>query len=209
MRHACDYNPVTSIARTAIARDRSLPLLRAAFLLAGLAAATLARAALNGQTVASALLAGTGLGIALLAISALAGWRPGRPALRSVPVGLAGGAILLLLPRLIGSGVVVRLGIAPEPMAAWLAVTILVAAAEEVLLRGALVDALAEGLGFTPALVVSSIAFGLMHVPLYGWGVLPADAAAGIWLLGLRLAGGGLGAPVVAHAMVDIATWWL
>jgi hypothetical protein len=48
-----------------------------------------------------------------------------------------------------------------------------------------------------------------MHVPLYGWGVVPVDLAAGVWLAGLRLAGGGVGAPVVAHLLADLAGWWL
>jgi hypothetical protein len=30
-----------------------------------------------------------------------------------------------------------------------------------------------------------------------------------VWLCGLRLASGGVAAPAVAHALADLATWWL
>jgi membrane protease YdiL (CAAX protease family) len=59
------------------------------------------------------------------------------------------------------------------------------------------------------AIVVTSVAFALMHVPLYGWHVVPLDLGVGIFLGGLRLASGGIAAPAVAHAVADIATWWL
>jgi len=48
-----------------------------------------------------------------------------------------------------------------------------------------------------------------MHVPLYGWHVVPLDLGVGIFLGGLRLAGGGWAGPAIAHAVADLATWWL
>jgi hypothetical protein len=48
-----------------------------------------------------------------------------------------------------------------------------------------------------------------MHVPLYGWHVVPLDLGVGLWLAGLRLATGGIAAPAIAHTIADLATWWL
>jgi membrane protease YdiL (CAAX protease family) len=182
---------------------------RAAWLLAGLAAATFARAAANGQSITTALAAGSGFGIALLVAAILAGWRPSWPRGRSLVIGAVGGVVLLALPLLLHPAAASAIGMRPGPLAAWAVVTILVASAEEVLLRGALFDAIGQRYGLSGAVVVSSLAFALMHVPLYGWTVVPLDIAAGVWLCGLRLASGGVAAPAVAHALADLATWWL
>jgi membrane protease YdiL (CAAX protease family) len=182
---------------------------RAAWLLAGLAAATFARAAANGQPTTTALAAGSGFGVALLVAAILAGWRPAWPRGRSLVIGAVGGVVLLALPLLLHPGAASAIGMRPGPLAAWAVVTILVATAEEVLLRGALFDAIGQPYGLLGAVVVSSLAFALMHVPLYGWTVVPLDIAAGVWLCGLRLASGGVAAPAVAHALADLATWWL
>jgi len=56
---------------------------------------------------------------------------------------------------------------------------------------------------------VTSVAFALMHVPLYGWHVVPLDLGVGIWLGGLRLLGRGVAAPALAHVLADLVTWWL
>ena len=53
------------------------------------------------------------------------------------------------------------------------------------------------------------MAFALMHVPVYGWGVVPVDLAAGVLLAGLRYLTGGTAAPTMAHLLADLATWWL
>jgi membrane protease YdiL (CAAX protease family) len=199
----------TSAAAAAPPRWRAIPL-RAGWLLGGLAAATLARGAANGASSANqALLAGTGFGIALLGIALVAGWPPARPSPRALAIGTFGGAILVLLPLLLHPVALNVPGMRPTPFPEWAAVTLLVASAEEVLLRGALFSAVGRSYGLPAAVVVSSIAFALMHVPLYGWAVVPLDLAAGVWLAGLRMAGGGVGAPAVAHALADLATWFI
>jgi len=48
-----------------------------------------------------------------------------------------------------------------------------------------------------------------VHVPLYGVGALPLDAAVGLLLGGLRLLTGGWVAPAAAHALADVAGGWL
>ena len=96
----------------------------------------------------------------------------------------------------------------------WAVVVTAVAVAEEVLLRGALWQALVAQ-GETPArgellaLPVTTAAFALLHVPLYGWAVLPLDLTVGLLLGGLRMVSGGWGAPAVAHTLADLAGWWL
>jgi membrane protease YdiL (CAAX protease family) len=183
--------------------------LRATWLIGLLCAAALARAALNGNATLTAFAAGLGFGMLLLAGAALAGWRVGRPSARGLAIGIAGGIVLVLLPRLLHPGVGAPIGMRPEPFVAWMAVTGVVAVGEEALLRGALLDAVRDAAGLPAAVLLTSVAFALMHVPLYGWGVIPVDLAAGVWLAGLRLARGGVGAPAAAHLLADLAGWWL
>ncbi len=181
---------------------------RAVLLGAGLGTAALARAALTGTGAASAYLAGTGFGAALLCLAFAAGWRPARPRAASVGLGILGGLILVGLPLLAGPATRAVTAMRPEPFAAWLVVTALVVTAEEVLLRGAFLSAVDEAAGPAAAVTASSLAFALMHVPLYGWGVVPIDVAAGVWLAALRYLSGGVAAPAVAHFLADLATRW-
>jgi membrane protease YdiL (CAAX protease family) len=181
----------------------------AAWLLAALAASALVRAALNGQTALSAFAAGGAFGVGLVAISATTGWRPAMPRLSSVLLGAAGGLLLVALPRLAHPSLPSAIGIRPEPFLAWGLVTAFVVVGEEALLRGALFSALSEAAGPLAAVLVTSFAFGLMHVPLYGWQVVPLDLGVGVLLGGMRLATGGIAAPAVTHLIADLSTWWL
>ena len=74
---------------------------------------------------------------------------------------------------------------------------------------GRLFDALRRAGGIAPAILITTVAFALLHLPLYGWHVVPLDLAVGLAFAGLRLATGGLAAPAAAHAVADLATWWL
>ncbi|HLY35965.1 MAG TPA: CPBP family intramembrane glutamic endopeptidase [Candidatus Limnocylindria bacterium] len=206
---------MTALAGESLARPRpdSRRYVRVAWLLAGLGGVALSRAAANGNGAPSAFGAGAAFGAATLGLAWLDGWRPRIPAARglavSLAVGLAGGLVLVALPELTGGGGAIGLGMRPQPFAAWVLVTLLVSAGEEVLIRGALLDAVEAAFGLPVAIGLSGLAFALVHAPLYGWGVLPLDLAAGVWLAGLRLTGGGLAAPIVAHALADLASWWL
>ena len=91
----------------------------------------------------------------------------------------------------------------------WAVITIVVATAEEAILRGSLFDVLTRSHGALAAVLVTSVVFALLHVPLYGWHVVPLDLGVGLWLAGLRLISGGVAAPAVAHVVADLATWWL
>jgi len=182
---------------------------RAAWLSAGLGAAALARSAFIGTGTAGAFLVGTVFGLTLLGFALSAGWRPALPRLGSLGVGVVGGLILVGIPEVVGPSSRAVIGIRPDPFLAWVAVTALVVAAEEALLRGALLSVLDEAGGPVVAVAASSVAFALMHVPVYGWGVVPIDLAAGVLLAGLRYLTGGTAAPTVAHLLADMATWWL
>ena len=93
--------------------------------------------------------------------------------------------------------------------APWAAVTMLVAVAEELVLRGSLFGAILRARGPGVAVGITTVIFALMHVSLYGWHVVPLDLAVGLWLAGLRLTTRGVAAPAIAHIVADLATWWL
>lgn len=182
---------------------------RAAAITSGLTLAAAVRVALNGAGVGPAFLAGTVFGAVLIGLALAAGQPIGRPRLVGVAGGLAGGIVLVLLPVVARPGPSLPLGAHPEPFALWLAVTMVVAVGEEAVLRGTLFDAVSGAAGLPLAIAITSAAFALLHVPLYGWHVVPLDVAVGIWLAGLRLVGRGIAAPTIAHVIADVATWWL
>lgn len=135
---------------------------------------------------------------------------------RTVGAAAAGVAFGLVLVGIVtvgatiaGAQLVPGLGRPAADFAPWAAITILVASAEEALLRGRLFDAIRRTGGVLPAVAITTIAFALMHVPLYGWHVVPLDLAVGLAFAGLRLATRGVVAPAAAHSTADLATWWL
>jgi manganese/iron transport system permease protein len=154
-------------------------------------------------------LLGAVFGAALVAMAVVAGWRPSRLAIGSLLVGLLAGLVLVALPRLADPLMPALIGMRPEPLAGWVLVTTVVVAGEEALLRGALFGALERSAGPLAAVAVTSLAFALMHVPLYGWQVGLLDLGVGVWLAGLRLATGGVAAPALAHWIADLSTWWI
>ena len=193
-----------------IALPRPRPgIARAAWLVVALFAAAALRAALNGHTAASAFVIGGAFGTALIAAAVKAGWRPAMPQVSSLLIGMLGGFSLIAAARLAHPLLIGVVGMRPEPFIGWVFVTALVVMGEEVLLRGALFTAIEEGAGPLLAVLVTSLAFGVIHVPLYGWQVVPLDVGVGIFFGGLRLVSGGIAAPTVAHLLADLSTWWL
>ena len=189
---------------------------QAGLLVAGLAAVVGARWAATVDGVAGSLTVGLIFGAALLALAALSS----RPAIeRNLPaaaaIGGGGGLVLVaiaLIARLSASSSPIPPGLFAGPVALfvpWVAITVVVATAEELVLRGALFRAVEASGGLMAAIVLTTLAFALMHVPLYGWRVVPLDLGVGLWLAGLRLLSGGVVAPAIAHAMADLAAWWL
>jgi membrane protease YdiL (CAAX protease family) len=155
-------------------------------------------------------LVGALFGIVFVALARAGGMRFIVPARSAVLVGLAGSVVLVVLA--LGASQLAGQPLRAVPkteFAAWVLITIVVASAEELVLRGALFDALRDSAGLSIAVIVTSLAFALMHVPLYGWHVVPLDLGVGVFLAGLRLAAGSVAAPAIAHVAADLATWWL
>ena len=206
--------------------DRAVALRATGFAAFGLIAAIAVRAAMLRSRFLPEGFDGTAFAVLLVAVAA--GTRaamaalPAEPAAgqlhtsrpRAMAIGTLGGAVLVAVPVALRVLDPVRGPLSPAAgidvgFGLWIGVTLAVAAAEEFLLRGALFDACTAAFGVRTTLVVTSVAFALMHVPFYGWGVIPLDFAVGLWLGGLRVATGGVLAPTVAHALADVAAWWL
>lgn len=118
------------------------------------------------------------------------------------------GALVLIVPIAIAGGSLGKHTPAGN-FWVWSLVVSLVAIAEEAFLRGVLYDALQHWLSRNWAIAGGAAVFGLMHVPLYGWSVLPLDIIVGVWLGGLRSYSRSFMAPAIAHSLADMAGWWL
>ncbi len=184
-------------------------LARSGLVALGLSAIIVVRWAAALRFVADPIVIGFGFGTCLLALAVAGGARATMPRDRSLPVGLAGGAVLVLVALVARGGAPLSTFPTGVPLLPWAAATVLVAVGEEVVLRGVLFDALGARGGALVAILATSIAFALIHVPVYGWHVVPLDFGVGLWLAGLRLISGGVGAPATAHAIADLATYWL
>ncbi|MHB8400335.1 MAG: CPBP family glutamic-type intramembrane protease [Candidatus Limnocylindrales bacterium] len=186
------------------------PLVRPAIVLLALMAVAALRWTIVIDGDAPALATGLGFGVALVAVAIVSGVTFGNARPVAIATGIVGGLVLvgLALTSRLAPGPTVPFAPASSFLP-WAGVTVLVAFAEELVLRGALFDAIAAASGDLVAVVVTSVAFALIHVPLYGWHVVPLDLGVGLWLGGLRLVSGGVAAPAVAHAIADLATWWL
>jgi membrane protease YdiL (CAAX protease family) len=207
----------TPWARAVAARPFHEPVVRAVVVMILLGIVVGLRWAVTIGAMVDGVPVGAAFGTLLIAAAVASGWRPARPA-RAAP----GGMLLARLAAGLAAGLVlVGLSLAvrgPGPWVAfdpagsfapWAAVTVLVAVAEEVILRGALFEAVEESGGAVLALATTSAAFALLHVPLYGWHVVPLDLGVGLFLGGLRVLTGGVAAPAMAHVVADIATWWM
>ncbi len=175
----------------------------------GLATVVAARWFATSNVVADPIVVGVGFGLGLIAVGVVSRTTIRVPSPSGVGLGIIGGGLLigvaLLPPAASGATPTVRV-LAFGP---WAAATVLVATAEEVVLRGALFERFAGLGGPVAAIAVTSVAFALMHVPSYGWQVVPLDLGAGLLLGALRLLSGGITAPAIAHVVADLATWWL
>ena len=176
-----------------------------ALLVLGFVLTVVARVLVGGTGVAQSAGAGLLFGALLLVLAAVARTEV-RVSVRAIGLGLAGSA-LLCLPVLLTHG--------DRPLhqqsgfEQWAVVVGFVAVAEEVFLRGTLYDAVERLAGSNTAIAVAAVAFALLHVPLYGWHVVPLDLAVGVVLGELRRQAGTPAAPAVAHVAADLAAWFL
>jgi membrane protease YdiL (CAAX protease family) len=127
---------------------------------------------------------------------------------RAMGVGLVGAAVLCV-PAAIRHATVGTAAISGNGYVTWAVFVVVVAVAEEALLRGSLFRAVEQQVGVPAAIAVTSVAFGLLHAPVYGWAVVPLDIAVGVWLGTLRAITGTVAAPAIAHSAADLAGWWL
>jgi membrane protease YdiL (CAAX protease family) len=184
--------------------------LRAVVVLGGLGLAVGLRWQIFRTAAVDGVSEGLVFGAALLAVAATAGGlRPSRPRAQVLMSGVVAGGLLVaisaasrwpVLPMTLGHA---------APFAPWMLVTSLVATAEELVLRGSLWHWAAESAGDVVALLLTSLLFALIHVPVYGWSVVPLDVGVGLIFGGLRLWFGGPAAPAAAHVIADLATWWI
>jgi membrane protease YdiL (CAAX protease family) len=175
--------------------------------LAGLGGAVALRVQVAGVAGSQSRLGGLVFGIALCVLAGGIGVTRPSLSVRAVGLGVAGTAVLCL-PSLVAK-LAAGSGVPAAPDLAWAGVVSLVAVAEELLLRGALYDRVRSWRGETWAIGLTAIAFALLHVPIYGWHVFVLDLAVGVWLGALRAVSGTVTAPAVAHALADLAGWWL
>ena len=122
---------------------------------------------------------------------------------RSLVAGLMVGAVLL--------APVVSGPFSARPLSAfvpWAAIAALVATLEETSIRGVLYRQWAGEAGTLAAIVVGAVVFALIHLPRYGLGAMPLDAAVGLALGGLRALTGRVLPCAVAHTVADWGAWF-
>ncbi len=121
----------------------------------------------------------------------------GSPSLRVVPV-VTTGILAITIARLVGEGR------APGPLTTrTVALGVLAAASEEIWFRRLLFGLLRPA-GPVAAVAASAALFGLVHVTIYGWWVLPIDIAAGLLLGWQREVTGSWHAPALTHAWANV-----
>jgi len=152
------------------------------------------------------------LGVAAMAMRSVGTWS------WAVPV-LAAAGVLFTQPRVssrshwllvTGAGVaaftVVRAALPGSPVhatALGLFASAAAGVAEEIVFRRGLYGAL-ERWGVPVAIVVSSLVFGLVHAPMYGWPVVPVDVGAGLVLGWQRWASGTWTSSAVTHVAANL-----
>jgi membrane protease YdiL (CAAX protease family) len=122
---------------------------------------------------------------------------------RALLVGLLVGAALLV-PLTAGSLSVRGL----DGFWTWAPLAALIATLEEIAIRGALYRRWSDEAGPVAAIVAGAAVFALIHLPRYGLGAMPLDAAVGLALGGLRALTGRVAPCAVAHTIADWGAWF-
>jgi hypothetical protein len=177
---------------------------RAAALVAGFAVALGLRLVVGGSDVARSVPAGLVFAACLLGLALAAGTRV-PVTRRALALGLLG-ILVVCLPVGLAQVVALRPLHGTTGFLPWALAVTVVAGAEEVFLRGALFDAVPRP---GAAVALGAVLFALLHVPLYGWHVVPLDLAVGVVLGGLRVEAGTAATPVVTHVGADLVGWFL
>jgi membrane protease YdiL (CAAX protease family) len=122
----------------------------------------------------------------------------------AVALGLAAMLVAARLPSLLGlrphgaGRIIFR--VAPAAVAA----SVVAAVAEEIFFRRLVYGWLAASWGAAVAICGSAVAFAAIHVPVYGFAVLPIDTAAGLLLGWQRWITGGWSASGLTHVVANL-----
>jgi membrane protease YdiL (CAAX protease family) len=120
---------------------------------------------------------------------------------------VAGGVVgAVLIAPSVGTGLSGR---ALSDFWVWGAVAAVVAALEEIVIRGWLQPSWSAELGPVVGLIVAAAVFAVIHLPRYGIVALPLDFSVGLALGGLRLISGRVLPCAVAHVIADWGAWFL
>lgn len=182
-----------------------LPVVALLLLAFGLSVAL--RSAVGGPAVAQSLTAALVFAAALLALALAARTRVPVTG-RALLIGVAGIG-LVCFPVALEQLLTLRPLHGTDGFGRWVAVVTVVVVAEEVFLRGTLYDAVEPRWGAVAAVLLGAVCFALLHVPMYGWHVVPLDLAVGIVLGGLRHGSGTPAAPAVTHLGADVVGWFV
>ena len=180
---------------------------RVALLVVAFSAAVGLRVALGWPVVAPDVPAALAFAAALYLLALASGTRVPFSG-RAVLIGL-GGLALVCAPVAVDHVFSTRPVAGTEGFFPWAAAVLAVATAEEVFLRGTLYEATEAVWGTNVAIVLGAVCFTALHVPLYGWHVVPLDLAVGLVLGGLRQGAGTPLAPAVTHTGADWVGWFL
>ena len=182
---------------------------RAPALVVAIGLAVLLRTEIGGAAPAASAPAAILFAAVLVGAAAGGGARASSVSWRGVALGVAGAAALVGLSLVGMPAVVFGPRAAGAALLWWAPLVTIVAAAEELVLRGALFDAVRSHSGDVVAVAATALLFAAIHLPLYGMPALPIDLCIGVFLGCLRVASGGVAAPLVAHVLADLSTGWL
>jgi membrane protease YdiL (CAAX protease family) len=182
---------------------------RAPALVAAVGLAAAGRSLLGGSAPAGSAAGALLFSAVLVSAAVWAGARCTSISPRGVALGAAGGAALVALSLVGLPAVTLGPRAAASTLLWWAPLVSMVAATEELVLRGVLFDAVRSRSGDAVAVAATAALFAVIHVPLYGVQALPIDVCAGVFLGCLRVASGGVTAPLVAHVLADLATGWV
>jgi membrane protease YdiL (CAAX protease family) len=201
-------NQGTDKARRAVSFILHKPLVQVVCLTAWFGLAVLMRVVIGGHDVAGSGLAGLVFAACLIGLT-LAYRIPASWSWYGLWLGLGGTLVLIGPVALLHMSDV---GLHARPAGNyiyWSLIVSLVAAAEEIFLRGVLYTAVWKWRGHVPAIILGAVLFTALHVPLYGFHVIPLDLAVGLLLGVLRYASGSWQAPAITHVLADLGAWWI
>jgi membrane protease YdiL (CAAX protease family) len=155
----------------------------------------------RGWSRGRSVLAGSAVGALLIA-----------PAVGALVVGPAVGALPAGPAVAHGAALPVGAGLPGRTLSdfwAWGAVAAVVAALEEIVIRGWLQPSWTAERGPVAGLILAAAVFAMIHLPRYGVVALPLDFSVGLALGGLRLLSGRVLPCAVAHVIADWGAWFL